>query len=1226
MANNKIVDIESLKAFRERLDDKYVIEGEYSPQTSVGKADIADNLATDLGTNPSYLELTGSEIGAAVDEDSYASVLGVKGNSVVVNQLVPTLSMSATVEITQSHLYQASNWLDNIFSFRIGGTTTFFNQVKGHKCFAKVYIDTIYLALAFGNNSNSILTNTATTSSNSVGIGICEYPSDSNTGVIGLRRTSDYSGNLVAGTYHIKVEFVDLTQFFNGNIPEDLTADSFIAKYGYLIPNTLETGKIVNTQLTSLDFLGLNQWDEEWELGNYDNDGNPISSSANIRNVNSIKVLPNTTYYFKCGTTTNVQVRYVFYDVNMNCISSVAGNTINQTFTTPSNACFMSFGMNTYYGTTYNHDICVNVSNATYNGTYKPFVKHTYPLNMPILRKAGSVADTNLKVNIGYVDLGTLNWVSGGSGLFYVPFTGSTRYCDILSTIYHKNSVDNTGLVENLGVVMRQDYIFLKNETYGVDASAFKTAMSGNLLYYELATPTDQPTISLPENIQAENGGTIFANYDSEENAPSDLSVLYKVNDKAFLEGVGARTDISWNKDNVVSQTQLESAIDTNNTKIKNGQIIAGNSQLADNLTPYSEDSGTEQSNPFISNGTGTNNNQEIVTVGDYGLLRSKNGNTVCVNQLFPIKSTTTISGITYTNNGDGSYTLNGTASSTDGLKIIDNIAGFKVGKTLLMPVITNVEGVQLQCYSADYGGIGNRLVPIFTMPNVQTSDSFFRIRVEGGTTLNNLKVIPQLIDLTQWFNGDIPQDLLDNPEHWSWYQNYGDYIAYNTGTLVNANGVKLVSTGRNQWDEQWEVGGIDNSTGEYETNGDFIRSKNYNRILPNTTYYGRASAEAIRVFFYDKNKNHISNVSVYNTTFTTPSDACWFRLKQYNNTTHTYNHDITISLYYTPQQGGEGYDKYYPYETPYEVNTGSEVLRSAGSVYDYKEPNGTIHRLVGTLVLDGSSDESYTYVSSGNRFAFGVPTFTSPEETIKAELSCDKLQVVTKAQVTAGDFRISGTDGGQHSMYIRLTSDYTTVDQLRTWLSNNPLTIHFPLTTPTTEQGTTFAENLPINDYGMLYWLDSSNNLVGIPQGNTIFFPINYKGFLDDMYSKVEGDSSAYVVDSDLSDYVKQTDLSSGITDVAGLTYDIKRLYKTGNVCNLTIKATNSSGSAISSGTALFALPNSAYGSGSIFGLACLEDGTPTKITIENTGNVKISNNVPNTIALYITISYAIA
>ena len=67
---------------------------------------------------------------------------------------------------------------------------------------------------------------------------------------------------------------------------------------------------------------------------------------------------------------------------------------------------------------------------------------------------------------------------------------------------------------------------------------------------------------------------------------------------------------------------------------IKQGAIVTGHSAVADNLTPYSEDSGTTQENPFISQGTGTDNNSVIVTTGNIARQLEKQGNTIVVKQL----------------------------------------------------------------------------------------------------------------------------------------------------------------------------------------------------------------------------------------------------------------------------------------------------------------------------------------------------------------------------------------------------------------------------------------------------------------------------------------------------------------------------------------------------------------------------------------------------------------
>ena len=64
------------------------------------------------------------------------------------------------------------------------------------------------------------------------------------------------------------------------------------------------------------------------------------------------------------------------------------------------------------------------------------------------------------------------------------------------------------------------------------------------------------------------------------------------------------------------------------------------------------------------------------------------------------------------------------------------------------------------------------------------------------------------------------------------------DYYDYNEGTILSAKSSELVSVGENQWDEQWEVGTINFTTGAKENASTVIRSKNYIRVLKDTEYY----------------------------------------------------------------------------------------------------------------------------------------------------------------------------------------------------------------------------------------------------------------------------------------------------------------------------------------------------------------------------------------------------
>ena len=127
---------------------------------------------------------------------------------------------------------------------------------------------------------------------------------------------------------------------------------------------------------------------------------------------------------------------------------------------------------------------------------------------------------------VSSVDLGTLNWVAGDSGK--VGFQTSqvtgqklTKNYNILPNIicskylaktqnamWGKTSV--TGITTNASV---DGYVYVNDTSY-TDATAFKQAMQGVILYYELATPIVTDISSLiPDdflrNIEVEAGGSI---------------------------------------------------------------------------------------------------------------------------------------------------------------------------------------------------------------------------------------------------------------------------------------------------------------------------------------------------------------------------------------------------------------------------------------------------------------------------------------------------------------------------------------------------------------------------------------------------------------------------------------------------------------------------------------------------------------------------------------------
>ena len=308
------------------------------------------------------------------------------------------------------------------------------------------------------------------------------------------------------------VAIIDLTQMFNGNIPQEVLDDpTKIYKYCPII-NVYSTGDIFNSTVGRLDFRGFNQWDEETELGSYNTvTGEKVSDSSKIRNKNPILVIPNTQY---AKYSSNNSVYWlIFYDSNMNYIERQGVNFGLNTFITPSNAKYMNLLFETAYGTTYNHDICINISNASFNGNYKPYSYSVMNLPQVELLSAGTAHDNiqivegdivngeqlyNIVKNVyvGSVNLGSLNWSTTSNDLFESSDVPNIKQATYSSTLNYSCSIyqakePNVAWANMLNMTIGQNTAKLraKNTTY-TDAATFKSAMNGVILNYELATPT----------------------------------------------------------------------------------------------------------------------------------------------------------------------------------------------------------------------------------------------------------------------------------------------------------------------------------------------------------------------------------------------------------------------------------------------------------------------------------------------------------------------------------------------------------------------------------------------------------------------------------------------------------------------------------------------------------------------------------------------------------------
>lgn len=143
-------------------------------------------------------------------------------------------------------------------------------------------------------------------------------------------------------------------------------------------------------------------------------------------------------------------------------------------------------------------------------------------------------------------------------------------------------------------------------------------------------------------------------------------------------------------------------------------------------------------------------------------------------------------------------------------------------------------------------------------------------------------------IDLTQMFGaGNEPSTY---EEFLQRKPKVADEYAYNEGEIINNKVEKVVTTGRNLWDEEWENGFIEEGTGMPIHNGRLteMRSKHFIPIIGGQNYYMSKDTQAFSYeicwFEYDANFAFLGR-SAYIQTLSAKSNTAYVRVGLYVTT-----------------------------------------------------------------------------------------------------------------------------------------------------------------------------------------------------------------------------------------------------------------------------------------------------------------------------------------------------
>ena len=576
-------------------------------------------------------------------------------------------------------------------------------------------------------------------------------------------------------------------------------------------------------------------------------------------------------------------------------------------------------------------------------------------------------------------------------------------------------------------------------------------------------------------------------------------------------------------------------------------------------------------------------------------------GGSVSFNQRFYVRNTAeTYGSLTLTpNTADNSFTLNGTGSGDATYMTISGVDlpigylanGHKyliTGVTALFSKATTLSGdtavhiPNAGCQTNPYTGT-LKADTVFAVTNNNTSVTRFYLYLHNGDSWNNAKGYINLIDLTQMFGSTIADYIysLEQANAGSgvaWFKRYfpKEYYAYNSGELVSVKTQGKKITHFNQWDEEWELGLIDPSTGVrvQNTGGQYYRSKNYISVFPSTNYFAKlpngftSSVCNIAWFYYDKDKNYIGNRDNRgNVTTETPSNSYFAKFVVFFVTAQsTMPSGVNINFHYDGERDGE----YEPYNSETYACDDVELrgipqLDENNNLYfegDEYANDGNVTRKMGQ---DELSDLTYTEETYGGVhyfFAKADPNYTTNLDARGIMGYCS----VYGSGRDSNDLPLDGCigfnvsyRGSGYTIAVRDDSIST-----RTELKNKLLgkgAVVYPLKTPTDENSIPFTEVQECDNWGTEEWLAPTTDTrpCEVPVGHET-------DYLPDLKAKVEvapntpNENGVYVMEHNASGniytpiatwltdngYVKSTDVANGYGTKDALGGTLRQLLST--------------------------------------------------------------------------------
>lgn len=331
---------------------------------------------------------------------------------------------------------------------------------------------------------------------------------------------------------------------------------------------------------------GFNQWDEEWEEGTLNPQGQTQDNQIDLRSKNFNPIKGGVDYYYALNTAMTGLTRYVFwYDADKNFISYVLYNTNIKT--APLNACYFKLVATSYIRSigSYQNNICFNISDVNLNGRYEPYqgTTKTVDFNQEVYGGSANLLIGEGKSTYQKIKVSDLTWEYNSQYTVFIAYPVNDKklgVSNLLSESYKTSTAEALVNMQDNEIRGNGVYKYIYIKDYRYDNVTDFVNYCGNVeIVFEKGTPTTFafdpiPTTNTLEgvnNLYADCGEVLEGEYFVDEGAIDVRKVDYsigsnsalKISDGRILQGFASMSgyharpldasgnwlDVDWNED-----------------------------------------------------------------------------------------------------------------------------------------------------------------------------------------------------------------------------------------------------------------------------------------------------------------------------------------------------------------------------------------------------------------------------------------------------------------------------------------------------------------------------------------------------------------------------------------------------------------------------------------------------------------------------------------------------